>query len=448
MKTETLETRKHRSQQPSSINRPLGPTENIYYLLDKLYCLNFVVFAEISGTLDVHKLNLALEAIQREQPLLRARIALVDGRHWFKSVRLEQSPLKVEVSPLRNWRLKIAAQLNAQFADDAPLARFLWFGSTGRRSVAAMVFHHCIADGKSGTNVLIEALRRAGGEDIPLRFQRARPSSQDLDLVETRGVIGGSVQKLNYWLNQGRTALMFAQQLPGYDMGLRPERNIKIIPFSVPKRTGQALLAACQAHGASVHGALGAAQVLALNAEFDSAEARNMALTSLADLRGLLGGNLTEHDLGLYIATLTTVHHIAAKPDFWKLAVDIRKQLKQILNSGDANLIHSIYPEDSLFPPTKLDALMIQAMVALGPPSSMLTNIGRLDPITLGNGARVRSVAFVVSPPAQHPICVTAASYLGCTYLNLLYDQHKVSDGQAQRIANSLIAFINAAAKS
>jgi len=40
----------------------------------------------------------------------------------------------------------------------------------------------------------------------------------------------------------------------------------------------------------------------------------------------------------------------------------------------------------------------------------MLTNIGKVDPIMLRNGASVRSVAYLVSPPAQHPICVTAAS--------------------------------------
>ena len=36
----------------AGMNRPLGPTEAIYYLLDQLYCLNFVVFAEVSGSLD------------------------------------------------------------------------------------------------------------------------------------------------------------------------------------------------------------------------------------------------------------------------------------------------------------------------------------------------------------------------------------------------------------
>jgi hypothetical protein len=53
MSTDTLATRNHHSKQSSSIHQPLGSTENIYYLLDTLYCLNLVVFADISGALDV-----------------------------------------------------------------------------------------------------------------------------------------------------------------------------------------------------------------------------------------------------------------------------------------------------------------------------------------------------------------------------------------------------------
>ena len=64
----------------AGMNRPLGPTEAIYYLLDQLYSLNFVVFAEVSGRLDAGGLERALQAVQVEQPLLRTHLAVVRGR--------------------------------------------------------------------------------------------------------------------------------------------------------------------------------------------------------------------------------------------------------------------------------------------------------------------------------------------------------------------------------
>jgi NRPS condensation-like uncharacterized protein len=430
----------------AGMNRPLGPTEAIYYLLDQLYSLNFVVFAEVSGRLDAGGLERALQAVQVEQPLLRTHLAVVRGRACFKAVAPEQAALKAQVRPLRNWRAAVSAELDAPFAGEAPLGRFLWFRGRGK-AVVAMVFHHTIADGKSGANLLIEVLRRAGGEDIPLNVRQPHPSAQDLDLIQSKGVVESSLQKLKYWFSQGQAALKFPKQLPGYDMRLGDQRSIKVIPFSLAVETAQALLAACRAHGTTVHGALGAAQVLALNAEFGSAQARQLGLTSLADLRGVLSGKLSASDLGLYVATITTVHGLAAKPDFWHLAADIRGQLQQVLTSGDANLVHSVYREDSLLPMGRNRARLIQSSVALAPPSSMLTNIGKVDTPDLRNGARIQSLAFLVSPPPQHPVCVTAASHGGRLHLNLLYDRVKLDDAQAQRITNTLVGFLEAAAR-
>ena len=430
---------------PAGINRPLGPTEAIYYLLDQLYCLNFVVFAEISGELEPARLELALQAAQVEHPLLRAHLAVVKGRACFKPVAPDQAPLKAQVRPLRNWRAAVAAELDHPFDGEAPLARFLWFRGRGK-SVAAMVFHHTIADGKSGASVLIEVVRRARGEDLPLNRRQPHPSAQALDLIQSKGVVEGSLKKLKYWFSQGQAALKFARQLPGYDMHLGAERDIKVIPMSLPMKTTQNLLASCRAHGTTVHGALGAAQLLALNPEFGPPQARPLGLTSLADLRGVLSGNLSASDLGLYIATITTVHNLAAEPDLWPLAADIRDQLQKVVTSGDANLVHSIYQEDSPLPVSRTRARLVQSAVALAPPSSMLTNIGKVETPDLRNGARIRSLAFLVSPPPQHPICVTAASYGDCLHLNLLYDRVKMDDEQAERIAIALTGFLEAAA--
>lgn len=438
--------RKYRDAEPGpAMNRRMGATEAIYYLLDSLYCLNFVVFAEVGGTLDPAALDQALQAAQLEKPLLRARIAQVEGHPAFEAVPMEQAPLKAQIQPLRNWRQRLVKQLDTPFADAPPLARFFWFGSRGGRSVAAMVFHHAIADGKSGAQVLLDVLRRASGEDLPLVLRAAHPSAQDLDPIHHKGMVENAVQKMGFWLEQGRATLKFARQLPGYDAQVRSERSIQAIPYTLSPQKGQALLAACRAHGTTVHGVLGAAQILAINSECGAPEERHLALNSLADLRGVLGGQLGAEDLGLYVATLSTVHAVAAQPDLWQLAQNIRSQLSQLLHRGDANLIHSFYPRAPLLPISRHSARLVQAAAALGPPASMLTNIGNQQPVTLRNGARIRSLAFMVSPPPQHPICVTVAGYAGGLHLHLLYDQAKLDDAQAQRIGHALMGFIDAA---
>jgi NRPS condensation-like uncharacterized protein len=425
-----------------ALDRPLGRTEHIYWLLDRLYCLNFLAYVEIEGHLESAQLQAALDIVQRENPVLRAQI-IIDkkGRPCFRPVSTREYPLTLEVCGLRNWRRQLEAQLMTSFeSGGAPLARLLWFAGKGKKSVVAMVFHHSIADGKSGACVLLEVLRRATGDDGNAVLKQPRASSQQLDLIKTRKPVEGKLKELRFWLDTGKKVLKFPEQLPGYDMEPRGRRRIKTLPITLPRDTCAALAKVCRGHDTTVHGALGAGLLLGINGEFDRIKPRNLGLNSLADLRGVLAEKLTEQDLGLYITTLTTVHHLDAKPRFWRLAKDIPQQLRKIMNSGDANLINGIYTEMGLFSADEAGARRVQKIVALAPPSSMLTNIGRISEQPLGAGVKIRSLAFEVSPPAQHPVCVTAASYGGQMFINLLYDQCKVDDAQAGRILDRMVA--------
>ena len=267
-----------------------------------------------------------------------------------------------------------------------------------------------------------------------------------LDLIQDQGLVAGKLKELRFWLGKGKDVLKFPKQLPDYDMEPRDSRKIKTIPLSISSETNTGLLANCRDRGTTMHGALGAALLLAINSEFEDVESRFLGLNSLADLRNVLKANLTEQDLGLYISTLTTVHWLDEDPDFWSLAREIPDHLKRIMNSGDANLINSIYTEIPLFTSDQSGARKVQKIVALAPPSSMLTNIGRINEAPLGEAVRICSVAFAVSPPAQHPVCVTAASYVGKMYLNVLYDQCKLEDDQARRIAENMLSKLQQAA--
>jgi NRPS condensation-like uncharacterized protein len=430
------------------LDRPLGRTEHIYWLLDQLYCLNFLVFAELEGALNDDDLQMALDIAQQENPVLRSKIVINSaGQPCFKPISAEERPLQLELCGLRNWRRNVEAQLMTPFEqNEAPLARFFWFRGKGSKSVVAMVFHHSIADGKSGACVLLDVLRRASGQDQPLHLKKAHPPSQELDLIQDKGPLAGKLKELKFWLGAGKDVLKFAEQIPDYDMEARGARKIKTVPLSISSAQNTALLAVCRDRGTTIHGALGAALLFALNGEFEKERTRYLGLNSLADLRNVLKGNLTEQDLGLYISTLTTVHLLGKKPDFWGLAREIPDHLREIVNSGDANLINSIYPEKALFTSDQAGARKLQKVVALAPPSSMLTNIGRIDDVPLGEAVRIRSLAFAVSPPAQHPVCVTAASYGGKMYLNLLYDQCKLEDDQARRISENMLSMLQQAA--
>ena len=433
---------------PASIDRPLGSTENLYWLLDKLYCLNFVVFAEIEGRLDSERLAAALATVQLENPLLRARIASVRGRRWFKAVPQALAPMRPELLKLTGWRREIERQLHVPFdTGQAPLARLLWFKGSGRKSVLALSFHHAVADGRSGATVLLDVLRRATAAARPPTHKPAQPSSQELDLIRSESRLRGALKQTRFWLARGRDALQPARQLPGYDPSPAERRQVRVLAFELDPPTLAALQGQAREHGTTVHGALGAAQLLALDARFPAEARRRLALTSLVDLRGALSGGLTDADLGLYISTLCTVHTTQPAPRFWDLAREIRDGLAATLDAGEGNLIHGVYPAGLALPAGEGTARWMQAIVAAAPSSSMLTNIGRIDTVELGGGVTLSSLAFVVAPPAQHPVCVTAASYGGRMFVHLLYDELKLSAGSARQIGSALMAQLREAAR-
>lgn len=70
----------------------------------------------------------------------------------------------------------------------------------------------------------------------------------------------------------------------------------------------------------------------------------------------------------------------------------------------------------------------------------MLTNLGRLDPVELGDGLHVKSLAFIVAPPVHHPVAVTAVSYEGRMVLYLLHDELRLSNAMARSIGDAMMA--------
>lgn len=446
MATRKSPTRKIQANTPSNMERPLGATESLFYLLDKIYCLNFVVYAEVVGTLPPDALDQALALAQQEHPLLRTRINGNASRLVFKAIDAEAHPLRATWQPWSSRKLLLERQLDTPFDQELPLMRcfaFLDKKAKPVRQILAMVFQHTIADGRSGTQLLLDVLCRATGAAMPLSPRDANPSAQALSISADKSRLTDELGKARFWIGEGLKSLRPVATLPGFSHKLGGDRDMRVLTMKLSKIQATNLVKRARAAGTTMHGALGAAQMLALCDEISATggrESRRVALNSLADLRDSLSGGLTEHDLGLYIATLTTVHEIDDTPGlFWRLAVDVRAQLKNVIDRGDANLINSIYRENMLLPSTSLGGRVMQGVAALAPSASMLTNIGRIDIPELANGASVSSIEFTVSPPPHNPFCITAASHAGVVHMNMVFDANQLTPEQASRLSKNFL---------
>ncbi|HLA34457.1 MAG TPA: condensation domain-containing protein [Rhodocyclaceae bacterium] len=432
---------------PSTINRKLGPAENVHCLLDQLYCLNFAVVAELQGAIEPEKLDRALDTVQAEHPLLRAQIVAIDRSYWFKPIAPSEQPLIVQTASLLHWHEQLEAQLRQPFVRElSPLARFFWFRGKGLKSVVAMVFHPSIADGVSGAELLLAILRYAAlGVDAP-KLRMARVCAQDLPPKKPALPVVRTLRKLLYWIEKWGDALKFVRQLPGYTMRRENERQIESIPLSLPKNVTQSLLDACREHQTSLQATLGAAQLLALHDEFPQAEARHLALSAVFDLRPALDGALDAGDLGLYSTVFLNVLAIEEEPDFWLSAQTLALKQQRLLGSGYADIVHDPYRQGGHYAADLRAARRLHDWLSIAPPSSMQAVLGPFETPELGGQLHVKSLACLISPLPQHPICITATLCDERLTSYIIYDKYKIGSIQAHHIANAFMSRLKSAA--
>ena len=148
----------------ASAARTLDAGEKFFWMLDQVSCMNFVVFAELECQLPPATLQAALGELQRRHPLLNCGIRVGDAGH-VAFYRTEPTPIRLSVQPVAadSWQEPLQAQLAQPFAaEEHPLARALYLPrSDAPGSIVGLVYHHAIADGRSGTALLREWLQQA-----------------------------------------------------------------------------------------------------------------------------------------------------------------------------------------------------------------------------------------------------------------------------------------------
>ncbi|MBI1892394.1 MAG: hypothetical protein HYS18_17250 [Burkholderiales bacterium] len=415
-----------------TLSRPLDAGERFFWLLDRVSGMNFVVFAEISGTLDEMRLRDGLRKAQEMHPLLRAKICA--NPHGELRFEPDGETLDLEIIAVaeNNWQAPIEKELCYRFElTEAPLMRCLYLRFTdGSRSVLALTFHHTIADGRSGTALLREILHEvfdigrekqadrgrihpAMHDAFPEKHQWHRQPEAFMALAETRK------QELKRhgrpaalpWLNQQQT---------------RREPRFIRIELDAP-----ALVARCKQHGATVHGALGAAQLTAQFKAMGECAPQTLSFGSPADMRPYLDGGISATGLGLYVSLLFATYRVGEIP-FWELARAIGSDIKKQLTRGDGHLLFTqIQPE--MFPPTEEGIAAFAKLMLASPQSTMISNIGVVEPIQ-GTSA-VEAISFVLCPMPYQVLFTAVSTYRDRLIVNLAYDAAKLSPAHASSLA-------------
>ncbi len=427
--------------------RALDPGEAFFHMSDLVSCMNFVVFAERRGTLVPERIRSALDTLQRENLLLQTRIIWTEANGLHFAHAPEQAiELRCPKLDTQDWQRHIEQQLSEPFVDGAaPLMRCLYLelpartddGQSPDRSVLALCFHHAIADGRSGAELLRQllGLMATGTRTDEPKAAAALPPMADVHPALFR------------WAAQPDKAKQIRNTLIGDYRRHGPlpaipwlatdaaGRAPRFIRLSLAPDTTQRLLTRARDNGTSLHGALCAAQLLAQLKLHSGTEPTAFFLSCPVDMRHHLEPVPPVSPTGLFVSLISATHLVSTRTDVWELAREVIVQTRRQIARGEGHLFFNMYGLDgSPVLPNRLASFRQKALTSL--PNTMVSNVGAIA--TVVDDPCVESISFALCPMPYQTLFTAASTYQGQLVLNVGFDAARLTEANAELLAQGI----------
>jgi NRPS condensation-like uncharacterized protein len=425
--------------QDTLILRPLDPGEAFFHMSDQVSCMNFVVFAERSGTLVPERIRSMLNTIQHENLLLQASVTWTEEQGLcFTAVPGAPIELRCHEVTMDNWQSCIEGQLSEPFAQgSAPLVRCLYLELASTRSVLALCFQHAVADGRSGTAILRRLLGLMATDVEPDR--RKGPT-----LLPTMAQVHPEKYR---WAEQADAARQLKTTLisdyrrhgplPALPW-LASEavcRTPRFIRLSFTPDITKRLLTLARANGTSLHGALCAAQLMAQLRLQSATKPTAFFLSCPVDMRPHLEPVPPVSPTGLFVSLISATFLVSASTDLWELAREVIIQTRLQITRGEGHLFFNMYGLDGTpVLPDRLASFRQKSLASL--PNTMVSNIGPID--TVADDPATDSISFALCPMPYQTLFTAASTYQGQLVLNVGFDAARLTQPNAELLAQGI----------
>ena len=434
--------------------RALGSMETALNLTDTFSPLNLVSVVRLNPGPDPAALRRALDVWQARRPELRVAIVQRGGQARFEPAGPAPIPLQI-VTPQADddWQRAAENELNTSLpVATGPLARctYLYASEPGEPSDLILTLQHTIVDGGSALGLWRELLALAAGE-TPTSGHT--PTGGDTLAAATAEALAPPTEqlfpaRLRGWRRLPVVARYVATQMAGelgYQIRQRGKRQPPIHPAArnrllarrLPAPATHALVRRCRAERASLHSALGAAMLLAVQRRLYAGQAADLRAITFGNLRGHLQPPVTATEPGCHIALLRYSARLAAAQPFWPLARHIQQQLDQMARRDER------FAAQLLAPLLVASANRLQRLRLA---NTALTYLGAPDLNATFGALRVLDLHAFVSSHRLGPE-YTATTHLvdGELLLDIVYLDADLEAAQAAGIADEMEGCLAAA---
>jgi NRPS condensation-like uncharacterized protein len=439
-----------------AVERKLSPSEKLWWVLDQECRSNFVMHARLTGLINGDLLRQSLDAVQTRHPLLQVRIER-DG--WnslsFKTGGIKGLPLRIVEAPYDGWIKEVENELHERFpVQEGPLVRCTLIRHAREDNTILMAFHHAIGDGISGSFLmrdLFQAMALASSgkacELPPLEPKRemnayfpewAQGFSGRWRVSKFAGRLLGEM------LHHGKPTL------PNFDQTAPPkERRARIVPRQLDPDFIDRLHKRAHEEGTTLHGALLAAQILAIAQDRNDTKEHFYLIASPVNLRKRLTPPVGE-DVGFFVTIGVSVNMARPDTEFWPLAKTVRGSLWQCVEAGEP-FVYVIQHKD-LSRITSLLGLGAFGRLIYARAGAYLTfggltfsNIGIVDIENHLGPFTLEDLGFFASPSSFSSLIVCAASIKSRSTWNFVGMEPLLSKDHIEEIADKAMEVLSGA---
>jgi hypothetical protein len=428
------------------IERRLGDSEKMFWLLDQAATINFFIVGRVEGELNPQAVRDALEGLMQMHPLLSTSLELrPDGPWLVTNDQLRPALTVMERENDEHWHGEIEKDMNAPFdCYTGPLWRVKLLHSP-EVSELLFTFYHPISDGDSGVYALRDFLTLAANwkPNTPLVIDHTypvRPPVEELLPVAARGWPRFS-KTIALMLKQAACNFLDRPQKLSFTATPRSQRTTKIIPRRLPAETVNRLVAKCREQKTSVHGGLGAAILLAIANRMEVKGPLNLSLSSIVNLRKDLNPPLGD-EIGLLASGVSTVHRLRPTPEFWSLAREVKRDVNKAVAATEAPITLTLVRY--LTPKNVLPDAFAERLTKIFPYAAVLTNLGRLEIPEQYGALKLTQLHGAVSSKilAGQEFNLSSATFAGQMHLNFFYAAPNLAEETVQEIVNDTLAIL------
>lgn len=429
------------------MNRELGISERVVWLLSEAGSNNFVMIAKVKGLLSKSTLRQALLLLQKKHPLLDVHIELEHSIPQFVAANTPEIPLRiVELEHSEDWLQEANAEMNLAFDwEKGPLVRLVWLKGE-QEQVLLSTFHHVIGDATAGTYFVRDLLSLTSCLMTHAHVEHCvrlpeQPPSDAIIPAQAQG-LKGAFQVIGGGLRQGLMLTKQPKKIPAEQTVPPSAVQTHVIHRSLSPEATSRMVAAAKAEQTSVHGLISAMMLKVVGHKIQAIVPAQAPVTlgcfSAVNLRPLLTPAIGE-EMGLYVSGISTFHEAGRDTPTWDLAREVKANLTNLLNRGEA--FATLMLQKNLLRKSITPLELAQQANQFFLSATCITNLGCLDIPTEYGSLELQDLHFCVAGNAfpGGGMGLAATTFNGRANLNFLFGVPLMSLETAEAMVNEAL---------